>query len=151
MIRIEMITEDNFYQVIGLKVADEERTFVASNVQSLAECWLYRDNGDVFPYAIYAEDSLVGFVLIDVDDDDSTYMIWRLMIDEAYQGRGYGRRTLELLIQQARTLNYHRLRADYVTENAKMAHLLTHLGFVKIGEDEKEQWTVLDLRRKNGE
>ncbi len=151
MIRLEMITEDNFYQVIGLKVADEERTFVASNVQSLAECWLYRDNGDVFPYAIYAEDSLVGFVLIDVDDDDSTYMIWRLMIDEAYQGRGYGRRTLEHLIQQARTLHYHRLRADYVTENAKMAHLLTHLGFVKIGEDEKEQWTVLDLRRKNGE
>ncbi|MGT2865921.1 GNAT family N-acetyltransferase [Streptococcus fryi] len=151
MIRLEMITEDNFYQVIGLKVADEERTFVASNVQSLAECWLYRDNGDVFPYAIYAEDSLVGFVLIDVDDDDSTYMIWRLMIDEAYQGRGYGRRTLEHLIQQARTLNYHRLRADYVTENAKMAHLLTRLGFVKIGEDEKEQWTVLDLRRKNGE
>ena len=151
MIRLEMIKKDNFYQVIGLKVADEERTFVASNVQSLAECWLYRDNGDVFPYAIYAEDSLVGFVLIDVDDDDSTYMIWRLMIDEAYQGRGYGRRTLEHLIQQARTLNYHRLRADYVTENAKMAHLLTHLGFVKIGEDEKEQWTVLDLRRKNGE
>lgn len=151
MIRFEMITEDNFYQVIGLKVADEERTFVASNVQSLAECWLYRDNGDVFPYAIYAEDSLVGFVLIDVDDDDSTYMIWRLMIDEAYQGRGYGRRTLEHLIQQARTLNYHRLRADYVTENAKMAHLLNRLGFVKIGEDEKEQWTVLDLRRKNGE
>lgn len=52
MIEFEPINEDNFKDVINLEVAENQSRFVASNVRSLAECYLYRNNNDVFlmPY-----------------------------------------------------------------------------------------------------
>ena len=43
---------------------------MASNAVSLAQAWLYRDNGDVFPFAIYDDDTLVGFMLVEEDMDE---------------------------------------------------------------------------------
>ncbi|BCK44867.1 hypothetical protein DAT300_04060 [Streptococcus suis] len=52
-----------------MTVAEEDKGFVAPNVSSLADAWLYRENGDVFPYAIWADEQVVGFALIDIDED----------------------------------------------------------------------------------
>lgn len=60
MISLRAITEDNFDAVIRMKRPDGEG-FVASNAYSLAQCWLYRHDGDVFPCAIYAEERLSAF------------------------------------------------------------------------------------------
>lgn len=62
MIDLKPVDETSFYQVLNLTVAEADKNFVASNARSLAECWLYRDNGDVFPYAVWAGDQVVGFV-----------------------------------------------------------------------------------------
>ena len=55
MINFRKITEDNFDAIIKMKRPDGEN-FVASNAHSLAQAWLYRDDGDVFPFAIYNDD-----------------------------------------------------------------------------------------------
>lgn len=52
MIEFVSINEENFKDVIDLEVAEGQKNFVAPNVRSLAECYLYRNNNDVFPYAI---------------------------------------------------------------------------------------------------
>ena len=40
---------------------------MASNAYSLAEAWLYKDAGDVYPFAIYNDDTPVGFMMLDED------------------------------------------------------------------------------------
>lgn len=146
MIEFKDITEDNFEQVLQLELAADQTKFVASNLRSLADAWLYRANGDVFPRAIYAGDSLVGFLLLEIDEEESTYLIWRMMIDQVHQGKGYGRAVVEALIEEARRAGFNTVRADCVKENSVMAKLLEHLAFQSIGQDGREIWTALSLR-----
>ncbi len=42
------------------------------------------------PYAVWAGQQVVGFALIDIDEDIQQYMLWRFMIGQEFQGRGYG-------------------------------------------------------------
>ncbi|MFA9414082.1 MULTISPECIES: hypothetical protein [unclassified Streptococcus] len=60
MIALKPVDETSFYQVLQLTVREEQRHWVADNATSLAECWIYRDNGDVFPNAVWAGDEVVG-------------------------------------------------------------------------------------------
>ena len=53
MIRFRAITEENFDCIIRMKRPPGEG-FVADNSYSLAQAWLYRSAGDVFPFAIYS-------------------------------------------------------------------------------------------------
>lgn len=66
MINFRPITEDNFEQIIKMKRPSDEH-FVAPNAYSLAQAWLYRDANDVYPFAIYEDDTAVGFMLLDED------------------------------------------------------------------------------------
>lgn len=43
---------------------------MASNAYSLAEAWLYKDAGDVYPFAIYNDDTPVGFMMLDEDQEE---------------------------------------------------------------------------------
>ena len=54
--------------------------------------------------AVVADDVPVGFVMLSVDEAAPEYYLWRFMIDERYQGRGYGRAAIGLLIDHVRTL-----------------------------------------------
>ena len=73
------------------------------------------------------------------------------MIGQQYQGRGYGRKALEVLIKEAQmdsTCNH--IIADYVVGNEKMKHLLTSLGFQETGfiEENNEVAMRLDLKKE---
>ena len=67
MVEFKEITEDNFEKVLKLKISDEQdkKRFVAPNVRSLADAYLYRNAGDVFPFAVEDEGEVVGFILLD--------------------------------------------------------------------------------------
>lgn len=142
MIEFREITEDNFYEVINLEVTtyQQEAKFVANNVKSLAEAWLYRDASDVFPYAIYIQDVLVGFILIDVDEEEREYMIWRMMIDKSQQGKGYGQKVVEKVIEIARERDdMDTVIANYVVGNDAMKRIVTRMGFKETGYDEEDR------------
>ena len=153
MIELKLVDESSFQAVLDLKIsaADEAARFVAPNVRSLADAWLYRENGDVFPTAIYWDGEVVGFLLLEMDKEEAEYFIWRIMIGQQYQGRGYGRKALEALIEQARAdADCDHLAADYVQGNDKMKHLLTSLGFEETGwiEEYNEIAMRLDLKKE---
>lgn len=153
MIEIKLVDESSFQAVLDLKIseADERARFVSPNVRSLADAWLYRENGDVFPMAIYWNELVVGFLLLEIDKDEAEYFIWRIMIDQQYQGRGYGRKALEVLIKKAQMdSTCNNIIADYVVRNEKMKHLLTSLGFQEIGfiEENNEVAMRLDLKKE---
>lgn len=144
MIEFVQINEENFEKVIQLKVSENQSKFVAPNVRSLADCYLYRNNQDVFPYAIQEEGNVVGFLLLDTDEENKEIMIWRMMIGESFQGKGYGRQTVEKVIEYAKSEGkYHTLVADYVKGNEVMGRLLRKLGFKDQSYDEKYDEYVL--------
>ncbi len=139
MIRLLEVNEENFDEVIGLSLAPSQEKFVASNVRSLAQCYIYREDGDVFPMAVVHEDRTVGFLLLEKDFEEGFYLVWRMMIDRKEQRKGFGEEVLREVLRQAKEApGIDAVRADYVKGNKVMAHLLSKLGFVRIGEEERE-------------
>ncbi|WP_174854796.1 GNAT family N-acetyltransferase [Streptococcus suis] len=91
------------------------------------------------PYAIWADEQVVGFALIDIDEDIQQYMLWRFMIGQEFQVRGYGQAALEVVIAMAQSHPVcDHLIAAYVKGNQKMAHLLEKNDFVLDVEEERE-------------
>ena len=134
MIYFKKINEDNFDVVIGLKVAEGQEQYVASNVKSLAQAYLYYENHDVYPFAIYNDEIVVGFMMLDEDLEDASMNIWRIMIGEEYQNKGYGREALELIIQLIKDSHkYQTITIDYVVGNNQAQHLYSDFCFKECG------------------
>lgn len=134
MIEFRPITEENFWDIINMKRPEGEK-FVAPNAVSLAEAWLYRDAGDVFPFAVYDGDRSVGFMMLDEDAEERVLMLWRIMFPEEHTNRGYGAQAIRKVIGLARESGkYDRMVLDYVPGNDRAAHLYEKLGFRPTGE-----------------
>ncbi len=133
MIRFAEITEENFDAVIRMKRPPGEN-FVAPNSVSLAQAWLYRNDGDVFPFAIYENDSPVGFLLLEEEKENGILILWRIMITVEQEGKGYGTQAVRLLAEQARKSGkYRALRLDCDRANAAAWHIYQKLGFSPTG------------------
>ncbi|MFT4416574.1 GNAT family N-acetyltransferase [Fredinandcohnia humi] len=96
-VTLQPITNDNWKECIQLKVSKEQQSFVASNLYSNAEVQ-FLPNFEAL--AIYADEVMVGFVMFGLDADDNNYWIYRLMVDEKYQGKGFGKKALQLAVQR---------------------------------------------------
>ena len=130
------ITGDNYFQVLELKISPEQEAakFVAPVVRSLADAWYYRDEGITYPKAIYAKEDLVGFIMYDLDPEAKQVFIWRFLIDQRYQGKGYGRQTIEAVVEMAKQqTQMTKVVADYVDGNEPMKKILLDLGFEETG------------------
>jgi diamine N-acetyltransferase len=100
-VTLREITKENWRDIVRLKVAPHQEQFVASNAASIAEAHF---NPEVAWFrAIYSLDVPVGFLMLEDDAVQQEYFLWRFMIDEQYQGRGYGRKALELFFAHVKT------------------------------------------------
>ena len=133
------VTKENWQACIKLTLAPEQEHFVASNTYSLAES---KFMPTFVPQAIYTntdgadDDTMVGFVMYGLYPDGAAPygQRFRLMIDRAHQGLGYGTAALQIVLQ--------RLEADptcldvligYEPENTVAAKLYQRLGFTVFG------------------
>ncbi len=94
--RLEPITPENFDAVCAVRILEEQEPYVEAVARSLAEAYVHPDLA--WPRAIVDGDACVGFVMafLDVHWNDGPSEItrsglWRLNIDAAHQGHGYGR------------------------------------------------------------
>ena len=134
MINFRAITEENFDIIIRMKRPEDEH-FVASNAYSLAQAWLYRDNNDVYPFAIYSDEEPVGFMMLDEDLEERCLVIWRIMFPAEHQNKGYGTAAIKKIVDLARESGkYDFLIIDYAPENKIAEHVYTKLGFKPTGE-----------------
>lgn len=97
MIKLDEITADNLEVVLKLKVSKEQENFVSTTAYSLAQAYVYRENA--YPFAIYADDTLVGFIMFGFYELRNQYTLWKFLIDEKYQNIGYGKMALALGIE----------------------------------------------------
>ena len=146
-IEFRKITEENFKAIIDMK-QPEGQNFVASNAVSLAQAWLYYENHDVYPFAIYHEDCVVGFMMLDEDLEERSMTIWRIMIAMEHQNKGYGTQALKNIIDLIKESGkYDAITLDYVIGNEHAKHIYEKLGFVPTGEiSDGEVVMRLDLR-----
>jgi diamine N-acetyltransferase len=160
MIRIEKVNGKNVWDLLKLKVSDEQRNFVASNDISIIEAYTaITGNGYAFPFGIYEEDKPVGFLMIGFDVDDywedapavakGNYNLWRLMIDKAYQGRGYGKEAVRLALEFIKSFPCGAAEycwLSYEPENESAQNLYNSFGFAETGDmDGEELIAVLKL------
>ncbi len=148
MIRFRKITEENFAEIMQMKRPDDEK-FVASNAYSLAQAWLYKDAGDVYPFAIYNDEQPVGFMMLDEDLEERCLVLWRIMFPPQYEKKGYGTEAVRLLIRMAQESGkYDFMILDYVPGNEVAKHVYEKMGFKPTGETNNGEIEMkLDFRR----
>jgi diamine N-acetyltransferase len=144
VVTLRPVTEDNLAQVVALKVAPEQERSVAPNVYSLAEAAV---TDDVMFRATYAGEEPVGFLMLSERRSVARYYLWRFMIDESHQGKGYGSEAMELLIDYVRNLgDATQLYLSYVPGEASPGPFYARLGFVDTGlVSDGENEAVLSL------
>ncbi|MEG1256553.1 GNAT family N-acetyltransferase [Clostridium sp.] len=96
MILFKEIDKENFWDCISLEVENGQVDFVTSNAVSIAQS---KVQPECIPLAIYHDDTIVGFVMYCVDEDDDEYWIYRMMIDKNHQSKGYGKKALKKLLE----------------------------------------------------
>jgi diamine N-acetyltransferase len=147
------VTQENWQSLLKLKVRDGQQDFVSSNVYSIAESRFGFDeegHWDLFPYGIYKNGEPVGFAMTGLNINHSRFqgLILRLMVDERYQGRGYGHEAMKVMTEMFLANEYVRaVCISYAPENDTARKLYTSFGFVETGEMlESEVLAVLQLR-----
>jgi RimJ/RimL family protein N-acetyltransferase len=97
-------------------------------------------------FVIEAAGEPVGAIaLYDLSPDGAEAEWGRFVLDPGRRGRGWGRRSLELLTAHARSLGMRRLRCEVLAGNAVAAGLYRRLGFVETGSYEQEGRRFLQL------
>ena len=94
MIVLKPITRENLEEVLSLKVKEDQEMYVIPNAESLSRAYVYSETA--YPFAIYDDDTIVGFIMMGYYEVKRYYTLWEFMIDHKYQNKGYGRQALKL-------------------------------------------------------
>ena len=148
MLRIEKINGKNVWEILKLRVSESQKEFVAANDVSIIEAYTtVTTNGFAFPFGIYDGKTPVGFMMIGYDSADYwedtpdiarvNYSLWRLMIDENYQKKGFGREAVALGLDFIKSFPCGRSEycwLSYEPENEVARQLYRSFGFVETGD-----------------
>ncbi|MCI6014999.1 MAG: GNAT family N-acetyltransferase [Coprobacillus sp.] len=147
MIIFKEITNANIWKVCLLEPFENQKDFVAENIQSLAEAYATRNEGNnALPLAVYNDSDLIGFIMIGKgtvgNENESNlikenYSLWRLMIDKKYQGKGLGKQTIDAAMNLIRTFPFGEAKKvwlSYEKENTRARDIYRKYGFVENGE-----------------
>lgn len=112
-ISLQPITSTNWVTCIELRPTtyQQQRGFVASNVLSLAQAYIDRW---WIPTAVYAQQIMVGFILYGCwpaapitaeygPRKSGIHHVLRMVVDQRYQGQGYGYAAMHRLITDIRS------------------------------------------------
>jgi diamine N-acetyltransferase len=130
IVELREITQDTVRAILDLAVAPEQEEFVATNARSIAEAHF---EPRAWFRAVYADDDPVGFVMA-FRNPPKEFDVWRFMIDVRHQGKGYGRRALELLVEEARRDGAREMRLSFVPGEHSPHGFYARFGFEDTGE-----------------
>ena len=143
------ITKNNFNECIRLKVRDDQK-YVASNVYSIAQS---KTEPKYIPMAIYNDETMVGFVMYELDYKEKELYLCRFMIDEQHQHMGYGKGALDILKGMAmKDPGIEKIELSTKPDNEHGIKVYEEFGFIDTGVlDDGEEVFVLYLRKQEKE
>ena len=151
MITLREITSyDMFDECVELKIKEGQRLF--SNAYSLAEAWLNTKIKEVglSPFCIYKGDTMVGFVMLIYDEDEKGLAIYRFMIDTKYQGRGYGKEAMKVILDYIYNNPFfddYSISLDVHPDNEIAIRLYENFGFIAGEVDDESGELEMELKR----
>jgi diamine N-acetyltransferase len=107
VVRLVEITPENTAGVARLRVSARQEAYVANVAESLQEAVASPEAGPWYR-AVFVDDTPVGFVMLGISAESRDerypfrYFLWRLLIDERFQGRGYGAETIDCVVAEIR-------------------------------------------------
>ena len=133
-IKLIPIDDSNRQAVLQLSTR-EDQPFCAPNSYSLEQA---EEEPEIArPFAIYAGEKPVGFCMFAIDpeaeDEEDRYWLWRFMIDQHEQGKGYGQAALATIIGYFRDLGATMLFLSTEPENECGMHIYHKAGFQDTG------------------
>jgi diamine N-acetyltransferase len=135
----DIATEAERSAALELRVAPGQEHFVSSVEESFAVADRHPEALARF-WAVYDGDQIVGFTMIsdgispEVLAADPTlvgpYFLWRLLIDERFQRRGYGTATLDALVDYVGSRGATELWTSYTAGGGSPGPFYERYGFV---------------------
>jgi diamine N-acetyltransferase len=145
-VSLRKITARTVRAICNLTVSEEQKNFVAPNAVSIAQAYFSKM---AWFRAIYANETPVGFVMLAENPKRGQYYLWRFMIDAKHQGKGYGKKALEMIIKRAkRNPRAKALYLSVVRAKGSADRFYGKFGFEFTGKmDGIEHVMKLDLRK----
>ena len=134
-LKLRKIDESNFIECFNLSLGEGQDRFVSHPIRSLAQAYVYYNQ--CTPFGIYSNDTIVGYVMVIYDYDEETYNIWHMIIDEKYQGKGYGSIAIKLCIDYIKSKPFGSSNDVILTcniDNSIAIHIYEKIGFKDTGE-----------------
>ena len=151
MINLRDITKKNLFSIIDLNVKEDQKNQVAANSVSIAQAHYSKS---AWFKGIFNNDTAIGFVMLDLIKEENKCFLWRFMIDEKHQGKGYGKLALNQVIDWVRSLEaFEEIRTSYVPTKNGADGFYEKFGFIETGklEDSNEigmEYSLLKINHK---
>jgi diamine N-acetyltransferase len=152
-VTLKEITGENLEAVVALHVAPGQEQFVSSVRDSLAEAAEY-PHAKPWYRAIFASGKPtgpVGFVMVSWNAEPqppeiiAPWFLWKLLIDQQHQGRGYGAAVVRHIAELVRAEGATELLTSYVPGDDGPAGFYQRLGFVPTGELDESGEVIVRL------
>lgn len=128
------VTQNNWLEICRMYPGDEGNEYVASNAISLVEAQ-YSNGGHWVTKGIMNQGKIIGFTMYGWSQNESQYELCRFLIDQKFQGRGYGQKALKVIIDELK--NEYDCRKVFLgtsPENKRGFHVYEKFGFIQTGE-----------------
>ena len=140
MIHLKEMTPENWR--IPLRVSPQQEKYVANSMTLLARAYAYRHLGSV-AYVIYEDELPVGMALYYDCPPLNAYDFSQFFIDERYQGKGYGKKAAQLLIDHMKQEGrFEKILLCYVEGNEGARILFESLGVKHTGDIDEDEITM---------
>ena len=136
MVSLRPIDDANREAVEALTVTPDQERFVSGVRESILEAAEHPDAQALY-WAIYAEETLVGFVMSADEVGSPDYIahyLWKLLIGERYQRRSFGTATLDLIIEFFRNRGVGTMWTSAGQGGGSPVTFYERYGFVRSGD-----------------
>lgn len=147
---LDEISDGNRAAVLALRVAPGQEQFVSSVRESLPEAAEY-PHARPWYRAVVADRTPVGFVMVSWNAEPrppeiiGPWFLWKLLIAERYQGRGYGAEVVRQVVELVRAEGAAELLTSYVPGPGGPAGFYQRLGFVPTGDLDEDGEVIMRL------
>ncbi|MFI3214654.1 MAG: GNAT family N-acetyltransferase [Eubacteriales bacterium] len=138
-LEIKQLDKNNWEQILSLSVSESQAGFIETSKRCLQDAKTNAYDMEWNFYGIYTEDTLIGFAMHGLGDvayiSDTKLWLDRFMIDAQYQGKGYGKMAMLLVMKKLlEDYNKNEIYLSVHDDNFSAISLYETLGFTFTGQ-----------------
>ncbi|UHA75423.1 GNAT family N-acetyltransferase [Paenibacillus sp. 481] len=147
-ISIQEITKVNWEEAVKLSVHENQKSFVPNMVESLAYAFIKPWDEALDPYVLVENNKIIGaFYISYTPDSEDNYWIGGFQIAKEYQGQGYGKQSLNQIIDfiEKKHPECKIVSLTVEVENVNAIRLYESVGFVNQHRKNSDQQAIYKL------